>query len=74
MKTLSMICSLWYCLSKSPILPVARVFDNTSDYCLGAEVSPKMRRTRSKALSEANDPVTRDESGSGEPTMVKVLS
>ena len=74
MKTLSVICSLWCCLSKSPILPVTRVFDNTSDYCLGAEVSPKMPRTRSKALSEANDPVTRDEYGSGEPTLVKVLS
>ena len=53
---------------------MARVFDKTRDYCLGAEVSPKMPRTRSKALSEDNDPVTRDESGSGDPTMGKEIS
>ena len=40
--------------------------------CLDVKVSPKIPRTKNKAVSEDNDPVSQNEFGSGEITMVEL--
>ena len=51
---------------------MARLFDQTSGVCFDVEVSPKMPRTRSKAVSECKGLVLHDKSGSGESTMTEI--
>lgn len=56
-----------------PSLPVARVPDHTSVVCLGVKVRSKIPPTERKVVFESYGSANEDKSGSGGPTIVKVL-
>ena len=48
---------------------MVRVHKHTSEGDLGTKASPKMPRTRNKAVAKVNGPVPHNKSVSGEPRM-----
>ena len=51
---------------------MARAFDHTKAVCLDVKNSPKMSRTKSKAVSDGNDPIPQDTAGYGKLTMAEI--
>ena len=49
---------------------MARVSGHTSEVCLNVKISPNMPRTKSKAISKGNVPISPKRSGFGELTMM----